>query len=226
MPRVSTCGGAQLLAAHTQDGEAPEGLDESVGHRGDSLAGRVAPRRRRRHARVRALRRARHRRRDHRRRRRAGRRHARVLGRAGGARGLRERDVVALEQARPRRPALPAELRSRARPRGAAGAPDQRQSGAAPGAAAALRGPRVRRRAAGPARRPRPQRLRRDGRRPAAALAARPPPRSRGARLEPGAAPGDLRARGHRAAACARATGNRRAGTCSTTARPTTSGSC
>ena len=45
--------------------------------------------------------------------------------------------LVALEQARPRRPALPAELRPRARARGAAGAPDQRRAGAAPRPAAA-----------------------------------------------------------------------------------------
>ncbi len=61
-------------------------------------------------------------------------------------------------------------------------------------------------RAAGPARRPRPERLRRDGRRPAATLAARAQARAGGTRLEPRAPPGHLRARGQRAAARARAT--------------------
>ena len=176
------------------------------------------------HARLRAVRRARHRRRDHRRGRRARRGHARLQRGAGRAGRLRVRDVLALEQARPRRPALPAELRPRARPRGAAGAPDQRQPGAAPGAAAALRRARVRRRAAGPARRARPQRLRRDGGRPGAPLAARPPARARGARLEPDPPPRDLRRR--TCSSCCRRspTARRPAATSSTTARPTTCG--
>ena len=120
--------------------------------------------------------------------------------RADRAQRLRQRHLLALEQARPRRSALPAELRSRARARGAAGAPDQRQPRAAPRAAAAVRRPRLRRRAAGPGRRARPERLRRDGGRPAPA----PAPRAPGGRLEPGAPPRDLRRRGERAAAGAR----------------------
>ena len=81
--------------------------------------------------------------------------------------------LVAVEQARPRRAALPAELRPRARPRGAARAPDQRRARAAPGAAAADGRARLRRRAAGPPARAGAQHVRRDGGRPAAALAAR-----------------------------------------------------
>ena len=79
---------------------------------------------------------------------------------------LRDRHLVALEQARPRRPALPAELRPRAGARGAAGAPDQRRAGAAPGAPAAADRARLRRRPPGPADRARAEHVRRDGGRP------------------------------------------------------------
>ena len=78
---------------------------------------------------------------------------------------------------------------------------------AAPRAAAAADRARVRRRAARPARRPRAEHVRRDGGRPAAPLAARPPPRATPGRprgLEPGAPPRDRRRRGGRAAARAR----------------------
>ena len=83
--------------------------------------------------------------------------------RAGREGRLRARDLVALEQARPRRAALPAEVRPRAGPRGAARAPAAGRAGAAPRPAAAARRARVRRRAAGPARRDRAEHVRRDG---------------------------------------------------------------
>ena len=66
----------------------------------------------------------------------------------------------------------------------------------------------------------RAEHVRRDGGRPAAA-----PARPRG-RLEPGAPPDHRRRRGARAAARARRPRARRAATSSTTARPTTCGSC
>ena len=174
---------------------------------GAARRGRHAPRadararRRPRRAGRRAVRRARHRRRDHGRRRRAGRRQPRLLGRARREGRLRARDVVALEQARPRRPALPAELRPRPRARGAARAPAARRARAAPRAPAAADRARVRRRAAGPAGRDRAEHVRRDG--PRAPPPRRQPRRPRG--LEPGAPPRDRRQRGRRAAARARA---------------------
>ena len=188
-------------------------------------------RRRPRRAGRRAVRRAGHRRRDHRRRRRARRRQPRLLRRAGREGRLRARDVVALEQARPRRAALPAELRPRPGPRGAARAPADGRAGAAPGAPAAADRARLRRRPPGPARRDRAEHVRRDGGRADPPLAARPPPRARrGPRrprgLEPGAPPRDRRRRGRRAAPRARRRATPPAATCSTTARPTTCGSC
>ena len=118
------------------------------------------------------------------------------------------RHLVALEQARPRRPALPAELRPRAGPRGAARAPAQRRARPAPRAAAADDRARLRGRPARPPDRHRAEHVRRDGGRPAAALAARPPPHPRPqprrpGGLEPGAPPRDRRRRG-RASCCPR----------------------
>ena len=122
-------------------------------------------------------------------------------------RRLRLRDLEPLEQARPRRPALPAELRPRPRARGAARAPADGRAGAAPRAPAAARRAGLRRRAARPAGRRRAEPLRRDvGRRalraPARAAARRREPGRR--RLEPRAPPRDLRRGGRRAAAGAR----------------------
>ncbi len=118
-----------------------------------------------------------------------------------------------LEQARPRRPALPAELRPRARARGAARAPADGRAGAAPRAPAAARGARLRRRAPRPPGRRRAEPLRRDvastrlrarrGRRgQGGALHSRGAGGRRGERvLEPRAPPRDLRRGGARAAA-------------------------
>ena len=195
------------------------------------------------------VRRRRRRRRHHRRGRGAGRRHARLQRGAARARGLRLGNLQPLEQARPRRPALPAELRSRARARGAARAPADGDARAAPGPPAAAGRAGVRRRSPGPAGGGGVEPLRRDVRRPRppafapgtrsrgrpgkrqlgigrGAGGGRGRPLSRGRVLEPRAPPRDLRRGGRRAAARARRARADERAICSTTARPTTCAWC
>ena len=124
--------------------------------------------------------------------------------------------------------ALPAELRSRSRPRGAAGAPADGQAGPAPGPPAADGRPGLRRRPPRSADRHRPEHVRRDG----GPVAADAPPRTaqrageRGHRLEPGPPPRHLRRGGHRRCCRRWPRATRPAAICSTTARPTTLGWC
>ena len=188
------------------------------------------PRRRHRRALGGSVRRRRRRRRDHRRRRRARRRDARLQRRARREGRLRLGHVEPLEQARPRRPALPAAVRPRPRARGAARAPAQwsrsRRTWCKP---LPLVVAGVRRNAAGPPARRRPEHVRRhvDGQ----AAPARAPgqggcQRRRRARLEPGAPPHHHRRGGRRAAAGAGRARARPAAISSTTARPTTRASC
>ncbi len=127
------------------------------------------PRPRARDARLRAVRHRRDRRRHHRSRGGARRVLARLQRRARRAGRLRVGDQQPLVQARPRRSAIPAELRPRTGPRGFARAPTDGQAGPAPRAPAADGGARVRRRPPGSPDGDRAQHVRRDG----GALAAR-----------------------------------------------------
>ena len=184
-------------------------------------------------ARLRDVRRRRRRRRHHGRGRRVRRRDARLQRRARRARRLRGGHVEPLVQARPRRPALPAELRPRPRARGAARAPAHGRARAAPRAPAAARRRRVRRRAARTADRRRPEPLRRHVRRAPAPVGAAAPARRSGATAA-AADPSEWSPERHRmisgdevrrARARARARASRPPATSSTTARPTTRGS-
>src|SRR6185503_2708955 len=110
-----------------------------------------------------------------------------LLGRPAGARRLRDRNLEPLLEDGPRRPALPAELRPRPGPRGAARASADGAPGPAPRLPDPVPGPDARRRPARLQDRDRPQHVRRDGddaRRPGPPPASRAPvaPRAPGAR--------------------------------------------
>ena len=164
--------------------------------------------------------------------RRARRRHPRLQRRAGREDRLRRGHQQPLLQARARRAALPAELRPRAGARGAARAPADGQARPAPGAAAASSSSR-------PSTARRPNRLigprAEHVRRPEHGQAAPPRParqgqrrRARRGRGRSGAPSATARSRARRSPSwCPRwPRATRPPATSSTTARPTTRGSC
>ena len=159
--------------------------------------------------------------------RRARRRLPRLLGRDRRARRLGDRHLQPLLEDGPRRPALPAELRPRPRPRGTAGAPAHGPARAAPRLPDAVPGADPRRGQRVAQDRDRAQHVRRDGhdaRRPGAPRAAR---RGR-ARATTGRRTATARSPARRRSSwCPRwRRASPRAPTSSTTARPTTCGWC
>ncbi len=228
--RASASSASSTSAAPRQEKEPPERPPVDADDHLPRLMGADAdPRRGARGDRRPALRGGRDRRRHHRRRRRPRRRLARLLGGAAGARRLRGRHLQPLLEDGPRRPPLPAELRPRPGPRGAAGAPADGAAGAAPRLPDAVPRPLLRRGAARPQTRHRAQHVRRDG-----DHAGRPQP-SRDALLQGGGRglllvarppPHDRPRRGARDGPRAGAARPRTTPTSSTTARPTTCGWC